>query len=80
MNLGALAGDECSAHAIRPLKDGAMTRKEKTAIVDRMLDRYRDLGGLIVGDDAILCRLLTTLEIDAEDREIGNYLRSFLVA
>jgi hypothetical protein len=80
MKPGRPSGDEASAHAIGPLKDGAMTRKEKTAIVDRMLDRYHDLGGLIVGDDDILCRLLTTLEINAEDREIGNYLRSFLVA
>jgi len=57
-----------------------MTRKEKAAIVDRMLDRYHDLGNLIVSDDDSLCRLLTTLQIDAEDREIGDYLRSFLVA
>jgi len=44
-----------------------------------MLDRYHHLGQLLVGDDESLCRLLTTLEIGAEDREIGDYLTSFLV-
>jgi len=57
-----------------------MTRRQKTEMVDRMLDRYDKLGALIVGDDVSLCRLLNTLEIGQdEDREIGNYLRSFLV-
>jgi len=56
-----------------------MTRKEKAEVVDRMLDRYHHLGQLLVGDDESLCRLLTTLEIGAEDREIGDYLTSFLV-
>jgi hypothetical protein len=55
-----------------------MTRSEKTAIVDRMLARYAGLGSMIVGDDECLSRLLTTLEIGAEDREIGDYLSSFL--
>ena len=55
-----------------------MTRKEKAEAVDRMLDRYDHLGALLVGDDESLCRLLTTLEIGAEDREIGDYLTSFL--
>jgi hypothetical protein len=57
----------------------AMTRKEKAEVVDHMLDRYHHLGALLVGDDESLCRLLTTLEIGAEDREIGDYLTSFLV-
>ncbi len=56
-----------------------MTRKEKAEVVDRMLDRYHHLGALLVGDDESLCRLLATLEIGAEDREIGDYLTSFLV-
>jgi len=56
-----------------------MTRKEKAEIVDSMLDRYHHLGALLVGDDESLCRLLATLEIGAEDREIGDYLTSFLV-
>ncbi len=58
-----------------------MTRRQKTEMVDRMLDRYDRLGALIVGDDVSLCRLLTTLEIGHdEDQRIGDYLRSFLVA
>jgi hypothetical protein len=55
-----------------------MTRQEKSAVVDRVLDRYDGLGAMIVSDDDSLCRLLTTLEIGAEDHEIGDYLRSFL--
>jgi hypothetical protein len=55
-----------------------MTRKEKAEIVDRMLDRYDHLGALLVGDDESLCRLLSTLEMGADDREIGDYLTSFL--
>jgi len=43
-----------------------------------VLDRYERLGGLIVGDNQSLCRLLSSLEIDVEDREIGDYLTSFL--
>ncbi len=56
----------------------SMTRKEKAEAVDRMLDRYDRLGALIVDDNHSLCRLLTTLEIGAEDHEIGDYLTSFL--
>jgi hypothetical protein len=64
----------------RQRKAAVMTRRQKTEMVDRMLDRYDKLGALIVGDDVSLCRLLNTLEIGQdEDREIGNYLRSFLV-
>jgi hypothetical protein len=55
-----------------------MTRQEKSAVVDRVLDRYDGLGHMIVSDDESLCRLLMTLEIGAEDHEIGDYLRSFL--
>jgi hypothetical protein len=56
----------------------AMTRKEKDKVVDGMLDRYHHLGALLVGDDESLCRLLTTLEIGAQDHEIGDYLSSFI--
>ncbi len=55
-----------------------MTRKEKAEVVDGMLNRYNNLGALLVGDDHSLCRLLTTLEIGAKDHEIGDYLSSFL--
>ncbi len=55
-----------------------MTRMEKAEIVERLLARYAHLGALLVRDDEILCRLFATLDINAKDREIGNYLRSFL--
>jgi len=61
-----------------PVGRTKMTRKERAEVVDRMLDRYERLGALLVGDDESLCRLLTTLEIGVEDREIGEYLTSFL--
>ncbi len=57
-----------------------MTCKERTAVVDRMLDRYGSLGALVVADDQSLCRLFTTFKIDAEDSDIGDYLTSFLIA
>ncbi len=61
-----------------PVERGKMTRKERAEIVDRVLDRYDRLGALIVGDNESLCRLLNALEVDVEDREIGDYLTSFL--
>jgi uncharacterized protein YaiI (UPF0178 family) len=55
-----------------------LTRKEKGEVVDRVLDHYEAVGDLIVGDDVSLCQLLVTLEINAEDHAIGDYLSSFL--
>jgi hypothetical protein len=43
-----------------------------------MLVRYENLGATIVDDNECLSRLLRTLEIGGEDREIGDYLHSFL--
>ena len=45
-----------------------LTQKERTEIVDRALDRYDRLGTRLVGDDHSLCRLLSSLGIDLEDR------------
>ena len=61
-----------------PQGEGAMTRKEKAEVVDRLLEGYDRLGALLVEDDQCLCRLLATLEMGAEDPEIGDYLTSFL--
>jgi hypothetical protein len=58
-----------------------MTRAEKESSVQAMLGRYgHNVGGTIVGDDTCLARLLSTLKLDLEDREVGDYLCSFLVA
>lgn len=57
-----------------------MTRKQRNQIVERFADQYQDVGALIVGDDESLCRLLGTLEIGVSDRELGDYLCSFLIA
>jgi len=55
-----------------------MTQAEKKEIIARLLGRYNGIGPILVRDDASLCRLLTTLQIGGTDREIGDYLASFL--
>lgn len=57
-----------------------MTREEKEQAVETVLSRYRHLGATIVSDDHSLCRLLQTLEFSAADRDVGEYLCSFLTA
>jgi len=55
-----------------------MTRKERAEIVDRLLDRYERLGDLLVADDQCLYHLLQALGVDTTDRDVGEYLVSFL--
>ena len=57
-----------------------MTREEKDRAVDKVLARYRHLGATIVADDQTLCRLLRMLEFSNSDRDVGEYLCSFLTA
>jgi hypothetical protein len=57
-----------------------MTREEKEQAVDEVLARYEQLGATLVSDDAGLCRLLRTLEFSAADKDVGEYLCSFLTA
>ena len=58
-----------------------MTRAEKDRIILDVLGRYEHRVGMtVVEDDMCLGRLLATLRFDLEDREVGNYLCSFLVA
>lgn len=57
-----------------------MKRSERQQVVDRFLDRYANLGTLLVADDECLYRLLQALGIDTTDRELGEYLISFLTA
>jgi hypothetical protein len=57
-----------------------MTREEKELAVDSVLARYERLGATVVSDDNILCRLLRTFEFSDADRDVGEYLCSFLVA
>jgi len=57
-----------------------MTREEKEQAADEVLSRYEQLGATIVGDDVSLCRLLRTLEFSSADRDVGEYLCSFLTA
>ncbi|HJW75130.1 MAG TPA: hypothetical protein VJ787_05615 [Thermoleophilia bacterium] len=57
-----------------------MTRRQRNEIVDRFAEQYGHIGRLIVSDDESLCRLLATLEIGVTDRELGDYLCSFLTA
>lgn len=57
-----------------------MTREEKDRAADRVLSRYPHLGATVVADDGTLYRLLETLDLSASDRDVGEYLCSFLVA
>jgi len=57
-----------------------VTRDEKELAADQVLARYHHLGATVVGDDETLCRLLHTLELSDADRDVGNYLCSFLIA
>jgi hypothetical protein len=57
-----------------------ITRKDRAQIVDRFLDRYADLGRRLVEDDECLFHLLQALGFDTSDRDVGEYLASFLTA
>ena len=57
-----------------------MTREDKERAVDGVLSRYEHLGATVVSDDQTLCRLLRTLEFSDADRDVGEYLCSFLIA
>ena len=57
-----------------------MTREQKERVVDGALASYKHLGATVVSDDQALCRLLRTLELSGADRDVGEYLCSFLVA
>ena len=55
-----------------------MTREEKEHAVDSVLARYEHLGATVVSDESTLCRLLQTLKCSDADRDVGQYLCSFL--
>ena len=57
-----------------------MTREEKEQAVDTVLARYEHLGATLVADDQTLVRLLQTLQLSTTDKEVGDYLCSFLIA
>jgi hypothetical protein len=57
-----------------------VTREEKDRAVDSVLTRYEHLGATVVSDDQTVCRLLQTLELSDADRDVGEYLCSFLIA
>jgi hypothetical protein len=57
-----------------------LTREDKERAVDSALARYEHLGAAVVSDDQTLCRLLQRLEFSDADRDVGEYLCSFLIA
>lgn len=57
-----------------------MPHEEREGRVDTVLAGCEHLGATVVGDDQTLCRLLRTMELFGVDRDIGEYLCSFLVA
>lgn len=56
-----------------------MTREEKERVVDALLRHYENLGATLVSDDHTLCRLLRMLELTEADRDLSEYLCSFLI-
>ena len=62
------------------LWEDTVTREERERAVDSVLARYEHLGATVVSDDQMLCRLLQTLEFSDADRDVGEYLCSFLIA
>lgn len=57
-----------------------MTRDVKEQVVDSGLARYQHLGATVVSDDSTLWRLLQTMECSDTDKQVGEYLCSFLAA
>jgi hypothetical protein len=58
-----------------------MTREDRDRVVEALLGHYgHRVGQTVVEDDVCLGRLLGTLRVDLEDREVGEHLRSYLVA
>ena len=55
-----------------------VTREEKEQAVESVLERYEHLGSTVVSDESTLCRLLSTLRCSDTDRDVGEYLCSFL--
>ena len=78
VNGGHQADTLCGAKGT-PQED-TVTREEKERAVDSALDRYAHLGATVVSDDQTQCRILQTLEFSEADRDVGEYLCSFLMA
>ena len=65
----------------RVAREAAITPADKDRTIQLVLGRYgHKVGETVAGDDTCLARLLATLRLDLEDREVGQYLCSFLVA
>lgn len=61
--------------------EAAVTRAEKDQTISAILHRYDGrVGDVVVNDDGALARLLTTLQFDDTDADVGEYLCSYLVA
>jgi hypothetical protein len=61
--------------------EAAVTRAEKDKVINDILSRYdHRVGDVVMCDDGALTRLLTTLQFDNSDNDVGEYLCSFLVA
>lgn len=79
-----MVNGDCRADTLSGAKgtlwEDTVTREEKDRAVDSVLARYEHLGATVVSDDQILCRLLQTLEFSDADRDVGEYLCSFLTA
>jgi hypothetical protein len=59
-------------------REDEVTCQEKERAFDKVLASYTHLGATIVADEQTLCRLLQMLEFSGSDRDVGEYLCSFL--
>jgi hypothetical protein len=57
-----------------------VTREVNEQAVAAVLARYQHFGATMVSDDQTLCRLLQTPGFSEADRDVGEYLCSFLTA
>ena len=77
-----MVNGDCRADTLSGAKgtlwEDTVTREEKDRAVDAAIARYEHLGATVVSDDQTLCRLLQTLEFSGADRDVGEYLCSFL--
>lgn len=80
MEFGGPQGDTRNEQgSTRP--EAAVTRAEKDKTISDILRRYDGrVGDVVVNDDGALVRLLTTLQFDDADADVGEYLCSYLVA
>lgn len=80
MKHGGPSLDTRTGQGIKQL-EATVTRAQRDEVVADIIGRYGGcVGEMVVNDDGALARLLTTLQLDESDTDVGEYLCSYLVA